>query len=124
MVGDDTLGSGAFRRSGDAADSIQGGKDGTEDLRFIAAGFSLKDSGDTLKAHTGIHIALGKRFKSAVGLLVVLHKDVIPDLDPEFVGGANGGCLFSKLKKFVWIGGDTGSGIERGGWRDEVRAVC
>lgn len=37
---------------------------------------------------------------------------------------ANGGCLFSKLKKFVWGGGDTGSGIDRGGWRDEVRAVC
>lgn len=32
--------------------------------------------------------------------------------------------MFSKLKKFVWGGGDTGSGIDRGGWRDEVRAVC
>lgn len=32
--------------------------------------------------------------------------------------------MFSKLKKFVWVGGGSGSAIERGGWRDEVRAVC
>lgn len=32
--------------------------------------------------------------------------------------------MFSKLKKFVWGEGDSASGIERGGWRDEVRAVC
>lgn len=27
-------------------------------------------------------------------------------------------------KNLSGVGGDSGSGIERGGWRDEVRAVC
>ena len=47
---------------------------------------ALQNGGDPFESHAGIDVALGERFILAFGSLVVLHEDVVPDLNPALVG--------------------------------------
>ncbi len=88
MVGDDPLrGRTLGGRGRHLADAVELGEDGSEDLGFVAALFALEDRGDAFEAHPGIDVFAGKELVFALGVLVVLHENVVPDFDPALVGG-------------------------------------
>ena len=89
MVGDDPVRSAPERRGHglDAADQIQLGEKRRENFRFIAALLALQHGGDPFEAHAGVHVFLGQGFIFPLGVLVVLHEDVVPDLHPALVFG-------------------------------------
>ena len=53
-----------------------------EQLGLVGARNTLQEGGDTLHAHPGVDIGMLQRHILAVGCLVVLHEDVVPDFDP------------------------------------------
>ena len=55
--------------------------DRREDLGVIDGGGSRHHADRALDTHAGIHIVAPERLEHAVGVLVVLHEDIIPDLD-------------------------------------------
>ncbi len=57
-----------------------GGEDRREDVGVVVRRLALQDRRDALEAHPGIDVARRKRDERAVGLRVVLHEHVVPDL--------------------------------------------
>jgi len=82
VVGDDPHGHGGFVLEVGLAGELGDGLDeGHEDVGVVVGRLALDDGDDALEAHAGVH-ALGRQFvEGAVGLAVVLHEDVVPDLD-------------------------------------------
>lgn len=86
MVSDD-----AFRaradggRRVDAADFVELCEDRRENFGFVAARLALQDRGHAFEAHAGIDVLLRQRLEFAVGRLVILHENVVPDFDPALV---------------------------------------
>ena len=56
-----------------------------EYLSIIAAGLALKDRGNPFNSHAGIHIFLLELFKFPVSILKILHENIVPDFNPEFI---------------------------------------
>jgi len=86
MLGQDAAAALALRL-GQARDLANRREQPGEQLGLVAAPLALQNRGDALDAHAGVDIALRQRHKAAVGLLVVLHEDVVPDLHPALVRG-------------------------------------
>ena len=52
-----------------------------EYVGLVNVGFVLEDRGRPLQTHTGVHAWGGQRRSVALGILVILHKDQVPQLD-------------------------------------------
>lgn len=65
-------------RPGELLDLV---KDGSEDVGIVVGSNVLKDGDESLEAHSSIDVLVGQRSERAVGLSVVLHKNVVPDLE-------------------------------------------
>ncbi len=55
-------------------------------IRFVDARLAVKYAESAFKSHSRIHVALCKRLVLALGVLVVLHKHVVPDFEESALG--------------------------------------
>ncbi len=78
----------------DADDALCFGEDGEEDIGFENGALALEDHGDALEAAAGIDVFGGKAGAAAVGVLVELHEDEVPDFEePIAVADAGGASV-------------------------------
>ena len=120
MVGDDAEGAGGFIvaavfLAAKLADLLE---DIGEEVGFIDALFAVEHADGALQAHAGIHILLGQRLKGAVGLFVVLHEHVVPDLQIPAAGAGGRAVRAAGLL----VGDDEHLGIRAAGAGDARRA--
>ena len=92
MVGDDAegAGGGAIRVIGLAAQLADPGQDVHEGVGLVDALLARQDADGALQAHARVHVLLGQGQEAAVLLLVVLHEDVVPDLQIVAAGTGRG----------------------------------
>ena len=64
-----------------AADTLDGGDDGREQVGLIRRVHILKDSDEALESHAGVHARRGQGRARAVEMMVILHEDEVPQLD-------------------------------------------
>lgn len=79
-----------------AADTLDCGDNGREEVGFVHRFFALKYAKRTFETHARIDVFLFKRLVLAVDGLVELHKHVVPDLE-VFAAVAGGRTLVAAL---------------------------
>ena len=102
VVGHDAHGDGGFAVGiGDAGHSGHGVDEGHEDVGVVIGFLALDDRDHALEAHAGIHALGGQVVEGAVGLAVVLHEHVVPDLDDLGSAGVDhlgGAAVFGQVE--------------------------
>ena len=67
------------------------GHQALDEVGVVVAGDALEDAGDALQAHARVDRGVGQRLPRAVGELLVLHEDEVPDFDHLRVVGIDQG---------------------------------
>ena len=89
MISDDAVrGVNAVRISGtkvtgvgtSGGNILDGGEQRSEDVSVVVGASVLKDGDETFETEAGVDVFVGKRSQAAVGLAIILDKDVVPDL--------------------------------------------
>jgi hypothetical protein len=61
-------------------ENFAGGDQGAEQVGVVIGGDTLQHRGDSFQAHAGVDLRLGQVLAAAVGELLPLHEDQVPDL--------------------------------------------
>ena len=85
-----------------------GSKDTGKSVGVVNAFNALQRCDRSVKSHAGINIFLRQRFKYAVGDLVVLHKNVVPDL--KILAAVAAGLAVRTAGRFACVIEDLGVG--------------